>query len=223
MKAIQNRKFFAAPLFAAFFVFSACAPRITVTASGADTAELAIAAGFSRAAEQTLTSIMGAIAGEADADAPLFTANDLAAVLRRTGLQNVTASASGEDIAAHGTIPRVSQSALAAAGILTMSEKSLALAFGPAQYQSLYDMTDEESQAYADLLMIPALSGETLTPAEYTDLLASMYGPSLAKELTESAFTVTIAAPDGKKSTTARLTLGELLTLPAEKRWMVKW
>lgn len=223
MKTIRNSRFFAAPILAAFFVFSACAPRITVTASGADTAEFAVAAGFSRAAEQTLSSIMGAIAGEADANAPLFTADDLAAALRRTGLQNVTASASGEDIAARGTIPRVSQSALAAAGILTMTEKSLALAFGPAQYQTLYDMTDEESQAYADLLMIPALSGETLTPAEYTDLLASMYGPSLAKELTESAFTVTIAAPDGKKTTTARLTLGELLTLPAEKRWTVNW
>lgn len=223
MKTIRNRKYVVAPLLAAFFIFSACAPRITVTASGADTAELAIAAGFSRATEQTLKSIMGAIAGEADADVPLFTADDLATVLRRTGLQGVTASASGEDVAAHGTIPRVSQSALAAAGILTMSEKSLALAFGPAQYQTLYDMTDEETQAYADLLMIPALSGETLTPAEYTDLLASMYGPSLAKELTESAFTVILAAPDGKKTTTARLTLGELLTLPAEKRWTVNW
>lgn len=223
MRTIQNKRFFVAPLLAALFVFSACAPRITVTASGTDSAELDVVAGLSRATEQTLTSIMGTIAGEADTSAPLFTADDLAAVLRRTGLQDVTASASGENIAANGTIPRVSHSALAAAGILTMTETSLALAFGPEQYQTLYDMTDEESQAYADLLMIPALSGETLTPAEYTDLLASMYGPSLAKELAESTFTVTLAAPGGKKTTTARLTLGELLTLPAEKRWIVSW
>ena len=217
------RRYCVAFTIAAVFSLTACAPRITVTALGADKAELAFEAGFSRATEQTLKSIMGAVAGGANADAPLVTADDMSTIMRRAGLQDVTASAEGTNVATRGTIPRVSQSALAAAGILGLSQNSLTLTLGSAQLQALYALLDEETQAYFDLLMIPALSDETLSPAEYAELLASVYGPALAKELTESPCVITLAAPNGKKTSTARLTLGELLTLTAERRWSVNW
>lgn len=205
-------------------LFCACSPQIVIQAKGADEATVAFSAGFSQATEQTLKSIVGAISGQADDGVPLFTASDISALLQHAGLQNVTAATpDGTNIAASGKIPAVSQSALAAAGIITRSQTSLTLTVGAKQFQSLYVLLDEESQAYFDLLMIPALTEETMTPAEYNDLLASVYGQTFAKEMTDGTCRMQLIAPDGKKSTTATLTVGELLTLSAEKSWSVQW
>ena len=122
-----------------------------------------------------------------------------------------------------GSARSISEITLAKTGILSRTKKSLTLTLGSIQFQALYAMLDEESQAYFDLMMIPALSDEKMTPAEYNELLASVYGQTFADEITGGSFSMTLISPDGKKRTTAKVTLGEILSLTAEKSWTVNW
>ena len=145
-------------------------------------------------------------------------------MLKATGLQQVSAnSKDATTLFASGSARSISEITLAKTGILSRTKKSLTLTLGSIQFQALYAMLDEESQAYFDLMMIPALSDEKMTPAEYNELLASVYGQTFADEITGGSFSMTLISPDGKKRTTAKVTLGEILSLTAEKSWTVNW
>lgn len=206
------------------FFLSACAPDITIQATASDGATVSFKTGFSKSAEQTIQAIIGTVSGGSDASASLFNADDITVMMQRAGLQNVTTVApDATQIATKGTAQSLSVGALAQTHILTRTQKSLTLALGATQFQALYALLDEETQAYFDLMMIPALSDETMTPAAYNALLASVYGQTFADEITQGVFTITLRSPDGKKQTTAKATVGELLTLTAEKKWTVAW
>lgn len=211
-------------IFLSLLAFCACSPDLTVQATGVDGATISFSTGFSKSTEQTLKSIVGAVSGEANDTAPLFNANDISAMLKATGLQQVFAnSKDATTLFASGSARSISEITLAKTGILSRTKKSLTLTLGSIQFQALYAMLDEESQAYFDLMMIPALSDEKMTPAEYNELLASVYGQTFADEITGGSFSMTLISPDGKKRTTAKVTLGEILSLTAEKSWTVNW
>ena len=103
------------------------------------------------------------------------------------------------------------------------SKNSLTLTIGPAQLKRLYQLSSEEAQTYFDLLMIPALNDETMTVAEYSDLLASLYGKQFASDLTGGSLQLQLLSPDGKKKTEVNLPLGQVLTATSEKKWSVTW
>jgi hypothetical protein len=46
-----------------------------------------------------------------------------------------------------------------------------------------------------DFLMAPLLTGEKLTESEYKALIASVYGQTIARELSESVFELVVRAP----------------------------
>lgn len=52
--------------------------------------------------------------------------------------------------------------------------------------QSLYEKLPFEIQSYLDMLMAPSFTGEKMSDEEYLDLLASVYGQSLADEIKNS-------------------------------------
>ena len=52
---------------------------------------------------------------------------------------------------------------------------------------------------YIDLLMAPAFTGETMTQAEYIDVVRSAYGKTIAAELLKSDFTIAVHCPNTVK------------------------
>lgn len=52
--------------------------------------------------------------------------------------------------------------------------------------QSLYEKLPFEIQSYLDMLMAPSFTGEKMSDEEYLELLASVYGQSLADEIKNS-------------------------------------
>ena len=209
-------------------VFSACTPELTIQAAGTDQAVLSFSAGFSKEMEKTFRSMMSALSADSTAgsseDSPIFNANDITALMQSAGVRNVkTNTGRNGAVSASGVLRPVSQSTLAQTGMLSEDAHSLTLTFGITQFQKLYALLDEEAQAYFDLLMIPALNEEKMTPAEYNETLASMYGKPFADEITNGTLTIALVSPDGKKKVSAKTTLGELLTLTKDKSWSVQF
>lgn len=206
---------------------SACTPSISIQANGADGASLTLKTGFSPLLEKTFKSMMQSISSKDSGNTEnttLFSKENIAAVMEAAGFINVTASTPDTGtVSARGNIAGISKSALAKAGILFRTQNSLSLALGPKQFQALYAMLDEESQAYFDLMMIPALNDDSMTLSQYGELLSSVYGQKFADEITQGSLLVTLSSPDGKKKKDVEAKLGEILTLNEEKKWTVQW
>lgn len=197
----------------------ACSPVITVNATNDGGAKFSFKTGFSKETTKTLRTISGV--GENE---QLFSAEYMEAILKEAGGENVAASVpSANEIETSALIKKIKESALGYTGVLSRTSKSLTLTIGPEQFLKFYNILTEDSKSYFDMLMIPALIGETMNAEEYRELLSSMYGPSFANELVDGKISITLTSPDGKKVKKATSTLGEILTLREEKSWTVSW
>ena len=198
---------------------TACSPVITVNATNDGGAKFSFKTGFSKETTKTLRTISGV--GENE---QLFSAEYMEAILKEAGGENVAASVpSANEIETSALIKKIKESALGYTGVLSRTSKSLTLTIGPEQFLKFYNILTEDSKSYFDMLMIPALIGETMNTEEYRELLSSMYGPSFANELVDGKISITLTSPDGKKVKKATSTLGEILTLREEKSWTVSW
>lgn len=218
MNAIKKTSVF---VLAGFFAVlcTACSPVITVNATNDGGAKFSFKTGFSKETTKTLRTISGV--GENE---QLFSAEYMEAILKEAGGENVAASVpSANEIETSALIKKIKESALGYTGVLSRTSKSLTLTIGPEQFLKFYNILTEDSKSYFDMLMIPALIGETMNAEEYRELLSSMYGPSFANELVDGKISITLTSPDGKKVKKATSTLGEILTLREEKSWTVYW
>jgi len=198
---------------------TACSPVITVNATNDGGAKFSFKTGFSKETTKTLRTISGV--GENE---QLFSAEYMEAILKEAGGENVAANVpSANEIETSALIKKIKESALGYTGVLSRTSKSLTLTIGPEQFLKFYNILTEDSKSYFDMLMIPALIGETMNAEEYRELLSSMYGPSFANELVDGKISITLTSPDGKKVKKATSTLGEILTLREEKSWTVSW
>lgn len=200
-------------------LLSSCLPQISLKAGSNDDAVVFFSTGFSQATAKTLQSINGA-----DTNAPLFNKADVLSLLISAGAVETSVSLpSATEITATGTIPHLATHQISQAGIIAKNAHSLTLTLGPNQISAFYDLLNDDVKSYLDLLMIPALIGEKMSVAEYTDLLASMYGPTFADEIVSGKLTIQLASPDGRKKLRETVTLGELLTMQTERTWSVNF
>lgn len=226
MKIITKKRLSLAGIFAFVIILcSACSPALSIQANGTDGASISFKTGSSPVLEKTFKSMMQSVSGtETDSGASIFNKETITTMMETAGLLNVITTAPDTgSILTKGNAAAISQGSLAKAGILTRTANSLSLALGPKQFQALYAMLDEESQAYFDLMMIPSLNEDTMTIPQYNDLLSSVYGQKFADEITTGTLSVQLSSPDGKKKAEFVTTLGEILTLSEEKNWTVRW
>ena len=199
-------------------VLTSCSPKISVKANGAGGADVVFKTGFSDSTASTLRTISGL-----PTNSPIFSADDIKEILTQAGIERtVVRTPTPVHVEASGFIPNV-PSELSKAKMFSQSGRSLSITLGPNQMKEMYSRLDTESQAYFDMMMIPALIGEDMDAEEYRQLLSALYGTKFANELVDGKLSITLTAPDGKKTTKAEATLGEILTLTEEKTWSVTW
>lgn len=200
-----------------------CKSQLSVQAGNDDSAKVEFSIGFSKKAASMLKELMGAVSQDSNADNSIITGQDVANLLRSVGTTDVKASAKADQVSANGTLKELSKTKISSSKILSKTANSLTVSIGTEQINSIYESMDEESKSYFDLLMVPALTGEEMNVKEYNELLASVYGPELADEVTEGTLQIELKSPDGKKSVKDSITLGRLLTGTTTKSWSVKW
>lgn len=85
-----------------------------------------------------------------------------------------------------------------------ITKNSFKWTINPEIMYEIMNLTPNETSSYADLLMAPILTGEELSSEQYNDFISSMYGSTLATELSSSIITISFTAPN--KITYATLT-----------------
>ncbi len=81
-----------------------------------------------------------------------------------------------------------------------MKKGLLTLSIGPKNINEFVQMLSEEDREYIDLLMAPVFTGEASTEEEYLNDINAAYGPTLAKELKKSKFSVSVTCPKKVRS-----------------------
>ncbi|MBQ3671104.1 MAG: hypothetical protein II921_06460 [Treponema sp.] len=212
----QIRFFIAITL--SLMAFTSCAPKISVKANANGGADVVFKTGFSDSTASTLRTISGL-----PANSPIFSTDDIKEILTQAGIQRtVVRTPTSVQVESSGFIPN-KPSELSKAKIFSQTANSLSITLGPNQLKDIYSHIDTESQKYFDMMMIPALIGEEMDAEEYRQLLSAMYGTTFANELVDGKLSISLTSPNGKKTTNAQATLGEILTLTKEKTWTVTW
>ena len=200
-------------------MFTSCLPQISIKVGQNDEATILFSTGFSQATAKTLQAATGG-----DENTPLFNKNDILLVLDSAGAINTDATLpSPTEISTKGTLPQLSNHPLATTGLIKKTEKSLTLTLGPKQILAFYELLNDDAKSYLDLMMVPALIGETMSVSDYRDLLASMYGPSFADEIVNGKLTIALSSPDGRKTLKKTVNLGEILTTEKEQSWTIEF
>ena len=197
---------------------TSCSPKISVKANASGGSDVTFSTGFSDSTADTLRVISGL-----PANSPIFSTDDIKEILTQAGVQRtVVRTPSPMQIESSGFIPGMS-SELSKTNIFSQTARSLSITLGPKQLKEIYSRIGTESQTYFDMMMIPALLGEDMNVEEYRQLLSAMYGTKFANELVDGKLSIMLTSPNGKKTTKAEATLGEILTLKKEKTWSVTW
>lgn len=222
MKSFNIHNFFLSFAFIAVVALASCSTSITVTAKNNDDVTLNFSSSFSKQAQEALLSLTGA--QENSKNRSLISADDVKSFLFSSQAVNVKADVSPQNqITASGDFASVSDKNLSALNILKRTTASLTLSLGPEQIAAFYNSLPEDTRSYFDLLMIPCLNDEKMDIAEYTELLASVYGTTLAQKIVNGQIKIELKSENPKKSVKAQLTLGELFTQTEQKMWSVSW
>lgn len=199
-------------------ILASCSPSVSVRAKKGGSVDVSFKTGFSAETSASLKKIMGIPQSE-----PIFSSADMVQFLTEAGASSVSARVPSEnEVSAGGSLKSPKNSALSATGILEMTENSMSLKIGPEQIRKFYSLLDDNSKSYVDMMMIPALDGESYSVDEYKLMLSALYGPSLASEIADGKVSIELESPNGKKIRAAE-TLGNLLTLNQERVWKIEW
>ncbi|WP_149554810.1 hypothetical protein [Treponema pectinovorum] len=222
--------FFAAAINLALLLLCSCSSGISITALQNDDVKLDFSLAFSQKEIELLKDLSQTLTTSTEKNAndlnenQFFSEDEIKKILTAMGAKDVSAKVGNSNsIGSSASIYSISTTTLSKSKILTKTANSLTLTFGPKEFNLLYQILDEESRGYLDLLMIPCLNDEKMSFTEYKALLASVYGEEIANEFTNGILKIELKSPDLKKNTKVQLKIGELLTLEHSKSWSVLW
>ena len=210
---------------------TACSPVLKVAVADSGSIVYSVESSVSPLIEETVRSFTGA-----HQSLPLFNEEQILHALRSAGLSSVgvdTPDNSSLIVSARiesavtdkvGTIPSLGAGSVCqdmvpqVAGAIgychssQVGQRKLVLTISPDVLRQVMGIVPAETAEYMDLLSAPILTGESMTAAEYADLIGVIYGDSVAKELRQATVRILVTAPAEVQSATVSVPAGRVRT-----------
>lgn len=210
---------------------TACSPVLKVAVADSGSIVYSVESSVSPLIEETVRSFTGA-----HQSLPLFNEEQILQALRSAGLSSVgvdTPDNSSLIVSARiesavtdkvGTIPSLGAGSVCqdmvpqVAGAIgychssQVGQRKLVLTISPDVLRQVMGIVPAETAEYMDLLSAPILTGESMTAAEYADLIGVIYGDSVAKELRQATVRILVTAPAEVQSATVSVPAGRVRT-----------
>ncbi len=210
---------------------SACSPVLKVAVADSGSIVYSVESSVSPLIEETVRSFTGA-----HQSLPLFNEEQILQALRSAGLSSVgvdTPDNSSLIVSARiesavtdkvGTIPSLGTGSVCqdmvpqVAGAIgychssQVGQRKLVLTISPDVLRQVMGIVPAETAEYMDLLSAPILTGESMTAAEYADLIGVIYGDSVAKELRRATVRILVTAPAEVQAATVSVPAGRVRT-----------
>ncbi|MFA6856729.1 MAG: hypothetical protein WCR31_05915 [Treponema sp.] len=208
----------AAVLLSTLFL-SACTASIEVHQRTGGSTFVVYDAGFGSAFVKMMRSLSEENTG------PLFDIPTITGQFQKAGIPGINVS-SGSDtsLKISALLPAGSKDPLSVSGCISSTADSVTLTVSPEKLSALYTSLPETVKSYIDLFMAPVFSGDAMTAAEYTDLIASVYGKPLGDEVAAAQVNIVLYGPDGSgKKKTVTVPLTDILTASKPLSYTVTW
>lgn len=149
---------------------------------------------------EALFDTVYAFVGE-DEEGQIFDTEQFKTVFMESGLKNVLVKSEEIDqISIQAVTDKGNADFISQSSILERSDdgKSVEIIFSKERMLEMYEKMPVMMRSYIDLFMAPVFTEETMTDAEYLELVASVYGQVLADEIADSMVNFEVKNSDGK-------------------------
>jgi hypothetical protein len=180
-----------------FFLFGSvtlmsCSPQVQISIAGNSKTDVHVTSKALPATSELIKSFNGLGKGT-----PVLNVEAIKASFTRAGFNQVQAvSSDGISLqidAGAETVEKAFSSV--AAGAIDYEPSSFQITLSSDTIPEILTLVPGDTIEYLDFLIAPLFTGERMSESDYKELIASVYGQTIARELSESAFELVINAP----------------------------
>lgn len=193
---------------AALFLSTSCSPSLILTVRDESSGTALFTAEMTPAAENLVRRFAGN--GTASGTAPagtngnqLFDGDKIRLSLAHAGIKTDSVSFPGRTGISLGLSFLKLDGLLSRSVTVSREERRIEIRLSRESVNAAAAVMPAETADYLALLMAPVFTGEKMDTAEYESVIAAAYGKTLADELKNSAFTLTVRCPAPVKNIAA--------------------
>ena len=191
-----------------FFVFSfwSCTTEVTIKENSNGIINIS----FSGAAGQAFAKMISS-SSDYQSDTVIFETDQIQFELLKSGFENVDVkSKTGSDLQILMQ-EKTKNTFLYKSGLFSGKE-NLKITLSPKELTEFYKLADEQIILFLDLLLAPIFNDEVMSQEEYLETIASFYGESASKEISESNIKINLTDKNNQTKTFT-FPIAQLLTL----------
>ena len=191
-----------------FFVFSfwSCTTEVTIKENSNGIINIS----FSGAAGQAFAKMISS-SSDYQSDTVIFETDQIQFELLKSGFENVDVkSKTGSDLQILMQ-EKTKNTFLYKSGLFSGKE-NLKITLSPKELTEFYKLADEQIILFLDLLLAPIFNDEVMSQEEYLETIASFYGESASKEISESNIKINLTDKNNQTKTFS-FPIAQLLTL----------
>jgi len=184
-------------LFSALFLSTACSPAITLKIKPDTTDSATFATELSPTAENLVRRLTEKGSGsKQDEKADFYDREKITVSLAHAGLRADALEFTGQTGIRLALSLVKTDEFLGNAVVLQKDAKKISVTLSRETLAKAVELMPNDTRDYLDLFMAPAFTGETITVPEYEEIIAATYGKTLANELRNSAFVLSVQCPN---------------------------
>ena len=176
-----------------------CTTEVTLSVQKDDSVEIHFEGGAGEAFTKMISSAAGV--GMNSDGSNVVDTEAVSYELAKAGFSNVKVEQKAGGLVLINMSDKKSSSYIFTSGIIKSEKGKLSAAITRKSLEDFYNSADEQSRMTLDLFLAPVFNNETMSEAEYLEMLGSFYGNGAADEVSKSVVKINLISKDGSKQT----------------------
>lgn len=202
-------------------IFAGCTPTLEIIASEDGSYRVSYSVSLGKELTNTISSAQGT-------SSFVFDVKEIETQFSQSGITNISVrSPDARSLAISMLLSKNINNIFYDAGIIsqtrTSNKTTMIVSFSPESICTVYEGMPPTTRAYMDLFMAPVFVGDTMSKSEYVELVAMVYGQTLADEILNANLTLILTSPDKKTRKQFIIPIVELLLLTENKSYSLSW
>ena len=176
-----------------------CTTEVTLSVQKDDSVEIHFEGGAGDAFTKMISSAAGV--GMNSDGSNVVDTEAVSYELAKAGFSNVKVEQKAGGLVLINMSDKKSSSYIFTSGIIKSEKGKLSATITRKSLEDFYNSADEQTRMTLDLFLAPVFNNETMSEAEYLEMLGSFYGNGAADEVSKSAVKINLISKDGSKQT----------------------
>ena len=176
-----------------------CTTEVTLSVQKDDSVEIHFEGGAGDAFTKMISSAAGV--GMNSDGSNVVDTEAVSYELAKAGFSNVKVEQKAGGLVLINMSDKKSSSYIFTSGIIKSEKGKLSAAITRKSLEDFYNSADEQTRMTLDLFLAPVFNNETMSEAEYLEMLGSFYGDGAADEVSKSVVKINLISKDGSKQT----------------------